>query len=391
MAVYTYRGTDGDDRFNGGNVNLGWEDSLLAYGYAGDDELIGAFLNPNVIHGGAGDDTIRGGVHGGDRLYGDAGNDSIEGGHAGSALYGGAGNDTLSATGSDGVVLNGGRGADTMYGNEGGDTFYIDSTRDVVIDGYVPYFDNDPNPPDTIITTVSYTLSDNIENGTIATARAVNLTGNGLANYLVAGNGANVIDGAGGTDTVDYSSAAASVKVSLATGRAQETGGSGIDRLLRVENLTGSSFNDRLYGSTGKNVIDGADGNDRLSGGAGNDTLIGGAGRDVLTGGAGRDTFRLEGTPGPDNVDSVRDFNHTDDRFVLDAASFEFDGESGPLNGGAFVIGTAAVEADDRLIYDDTTGRLYFDADGSESAADAVLVATLTGRPELDAGDFVLA
>ena len=61
----------------------------------------------------------------------------------------------------------------------------------------------------------------------------------------------------------------------------------------------------------------------------------------------------------------------------------------GALAPGAFVIGTAAGDADDRIIYNSTTGQLYFDADGSGAGA-AVLFAILQGAPAITASDFTV-
>ena len=45
---------------------------------------------------------------------------------------------------------------------------------------------------------------------------------------------------------------------------------------------TGDSSNNRIVGTTGANTLDGGFGNDTLVGGAGNDTLTGGTGVDVF-------------------------------------------------------------------------------------------------------------
>ena len=50
-----------------------------------------------------------------------------------------------------------------------------------------------------------------------------------------------------------------------------------------VENLTGSSFNDRLFGDMNDNVIVGGDGDDLLYGLDGGDTMVGGDGFDSVT------------------------------------------------------------------------------------------------------------
>ena len=61
----------------------------------------------------------------------------------------------------------------------------------------------------------------------------------------------------------------------------------------------------------------------------------------------------------------------------------------GTLNSNAFFAGTAAHDADDRIIYDQASGNLYYDADGNGAGA-ALLFATLQGAPALTAGDFTV-
>jgi Ca2+-binding RTX toxin-like protein len=59
------------------------------------------------------------------------------------------------------------------------------------------------------------------------------------------------------------------------------------------------------------------------------------------------------------------------------------------LNPNAFVAGTQAQDADDRIVYDAATGNLYFDADGN-GAGQQVLFANVIGHPVLTAGDFTV-
>ena len=61
--------------------------------------------------------------------------------------------------------------------------------------------------------------------------------------------------------------------------------------------------------------------------------------------------------------------------------------KEGALQPKRFVVGTQAGDADDRLIYDDATGKLFFDADGT-GAGEKQLIARLSGAPALSAGDF---
>jgi serralysin len=109
---------------------------------------------------------------------------------------------------------------------------------------------------------------------------------------LLAATGDNYLDGGDGQDTASYANGGA-VTVSLALGDWQDTGGSGWDYLVSIENLTGSSSGDTLTGDAGGNVLDGSGGNDTLNGGGGNDTLDGGAGDNTMAGGDGADVYAV--------------------------------------------------------------------------------------------------
>ncbi len=61
---------------------------------------------------------------------------------------------------------------------------------------------------------------------------------------------------------------------------------------------------------------------------------------------------------------------------------------SGRLAPSAFAAGTAAQDADDRIVYDQATGRIFFAADGSGGGA-AVLFATVSAGTALTAADFL--
>ncbi len=62
---------------------------------------------------------------------------------------------------------------------------------------------------------------------------------------------------------------------------------------------------------------------------------------------------------------------------------------AGALAAGAFTTGSAATQADDRIVYNTATGALLFDADGTGGAA-AVQFATLAGGLALTSADFLV-
>ena len=88
------------------------------------------------------------------------------------------------------------------------------------------------------------------------------------------------------------------------------------------------------------------------------------------------------------NADGIGDFQAGLDRIGIDNAVFSgLDG--GALPAGAFTTGSAAKDADDRIIYDPTTGALWFDADGSGSGA-AMQFAQVQQNLTLSGTDFVV-
>lgn len=66
------------------------------------------------------------------------------------------------------------------------------------------------------------------------------------------------------------------------------------DTLTSIENVTGSTYNDRLIGDDGNNALAGLGGDDQLYGEGGNDTLNGGVGKDTMVGGVGDDTYIVD-------------------------------------------------------------------------------------------------
>ncbi|MCJ2128258.1 hypothetical protein [Methylobacterium sp. E-045] len=189
--------------------------------------------------------------------------------------------------------------------------------------------------------------------------------------------------GGDGTDTLDYAEFGASARVLIDSGRATGTGG-----VAGFEIVKGSAFADSMRGDDGANRFLGGAGDDRLFGGGGDDTLTGGAGTDVLRGDAGADTFVFAVVPAAGTKDRIVDFSHGEDRLALDAGVFTAL-TAGRLPDEAFALGAATTQ-DHRIVYDAAKGHLFYDADGSGSAHDAVLLATLLGKPALTASDVLV-
>ena len=108
-----------------------------------------------------------------------------------------------------------------------------------------------------------------------------NITGSNFNDNFQGNSGNNVFNGGVGIDTVSYANATGSVIVSLTLPGSQFNVGSGSDTLISIENLIGSLFSDTITGNLSNNF---------LSGGSGNDTIFGTAGSDVIEGGVGTDT-----------------------------------------------------------------------------------------------------
>ncbi len=331
---------------------------------------------------------------------------------SGQRITGSAGNDSLTGTpGND--TLDGGAGADTMAGGLGDDTYVVDNSLDVL---------SDTGGVDTVVSSVTWTLGADFENITLTNSTTrTDVQGNNLNNVITGSDAANfingragddtirgmggndsidmstggtglvgnrVIDGGAGIDTVDYSGYAKSaVFANLGTGVVTGGGlnGTGGATMTSIERLITDAFNDSLTGGNASEFLDGRGGNDTLNGGLGNDTLAGGL---------GNDTFVFGTAPSASNVDTVNDFVSATDKLAFDDAAFAAIGGLGNFAAGdaRFFAGAGAAaghDADDRVVYNTTTGALYYDADGSGAGA-AQQVATLAGHPALAATDIAI-
>lgn len=401
-TAFSVEGIDPDVTLAGlsdGGYRVDWSEDNQFISYSGSATF--EAVRNQTITGTTGDDVLVGGL-GNDEISGLDGNDRLEGRGGTDTLFGGAGNDFLNYA----AVAVGGTGDDTY--------------QNVFLTGIV---ENADEGTDTIISYSGFVIPENIENLIMTTTGYAWATGNALDNVITGGSGDNtllgadgndtliggaafdMLDGGGGIDTVDYSTAAARVAVNLELGR-QNTGGSGIDVLTSIENLTGSGFNDALRGNGAANVLAGGAGNDNLLGFGGDDTLIGGVGRDtlkgdlgddvlrggdgadVLTGGEGRDLFVLESTGGTINRDAIKDFVSGTDRIALDNSVFAALSD-GALTSSAFTVAPRATTADQHIIYNSVTGMLFYDVDGVGGVAQ-VQIAQLTAHPALAVSDILV-
>lgn len=183
--------------------------------------------------------------------------------------------------------------------------------------------------------------------------------------YTVRSSSTLVVEGpGGGTDRV-YTT----VSYKLANGSSIEILSTSNSSGTAAINLIGNELAQTIIGNAAGNVIDGKGGND------------------VLHGKAGPDVFAFSTAPGSGNVDRLGDFSAADDSIRLENAVFA-GLPTGALSAAAFRTGTAALDADDRIIFDPVSRKLYFDPDGAGGAAQ-VQFAVLVGTDlNLTAADF---
>jgi parallel beta-helix repeat protein len=120
-------------------------------------------------------------------------------------------------------------------------------------------------------------------------------------------------------------------------------------------------------GTSGDDRFTGTSGADKYNGNGGNDRIAAKDGNDVLSGGSGKDTFVFDSKLNASkNIDKITDFSVKDDTINLDDAIFAKISK-GKMESSAFWTGAKAHDSSDRIIYDNKTGVLYFDADGTGS------------------------
>jgi Ca2+-binding RTX toxin-like protein len=211
--------------------------------------------------------------------------------------------------------------------------------------------------------------------------------GKGNDHYVIDDSADKIVEIGGGVD---------SAKTSVSYVLSAKVGGlfaADFDATVAID-LTGNASDNFIVGNSGSNVIKGGAGNDLLVGAGGIDTLDGGAGEDSLygagevTGGAGTDQFFFD-----NSVDGifasikVTDFAPGIDKIVLNGEFLFGVPIHGQPSAESFYLGSEAHSDSDRLIYDQATGNLYFDSDGT-GADTQDLIGSFTAGTALTAADI---
>jgi Ca2+-binding RTX toxin-like protein len=322
------------------------------------------------------DDNLIG-TDGANFLRGMVGNDWLRGSGGDDRLEGGTGNDLL-----DGEI-----GADTMIGGLDDDYYRVENVGDVVVE-------NAGEGRDGVQSDISYTLGANLENLFLRVGPS-NGTGNALDNYIGGSSGDNILDGGLGVDIMAGSLGNDTYYVDNAGDSVRESAGQGSDAVRTTVSYVLAYGQDVEYlatmshsGTQAINLTGNATGN-IVQGNDGANQIAGGDGRDELTGGGGQDRFLFNSPPNAaTNMDVITDFNVADDTIVLENAVFAGLAD-GPLAADRFRVGTAALDANDNVIYNAGNGALFYDADGN-GAGPAVQFAQLTAGLALTANDFLI-
>lgn len=374
-------------------------------------------------------------------LYGLAGDDYFYGANGSDTLYGGTGNDTV-----DGAA-----GADLLYGGAGADGYWVDNVDDRIVETIVSTARSEQ---DTVFAWIDYTLPANVENIELwpgeggGPSTGLNAEGNGLNNRmsgnsfdnrlsgleggdtLMGGIGVDTLEGGAGNDKLDGGAGGDAMfggsgddyywldNVADSINEAGNNGNDTVESWLSnytlaatLENIVllqenwqinyiaqngyGNSLNNKLQGNSAINKLNGFSGNDWLNGMGGADTLNGGAGNDTLQGGRyDNDVFVFDSAlNATGNVDQIVDFETGYDKIRLDNDIFNALNATTGLTSGQFIAGDnqkTAQDANDFIIYNSTSGAVYYDADGNGGASQPVQFIGMGVGLALTANDFVI-
>jgi Ca2+-binding RTX toxin-like protein len=334
-----------------------------------DDNVITGNAGANVLDGTSGNDTLIGGA-GNDVYYVDGGdtitelpgggtdevrssasytlaaeleNLTLAGGLAINAT-GNAANNVL--TGNSGRnLLDGAGGADQMIGGADNDDYYVDNAGDQVVELVNEGWD-------TVYSSITTTLSANIEKLALTGSSNINGTGNDDANSMEGNTGNNVLDGGLGADSYYDPSGNDVYYVDDAGDNIQDDAGVDEIRSSITFNISSSNYSTSIenltlignaaINATGNglaNVLIGNSANNQLTGNGGNDTLDGGAGQDAMSGGSGNDTYYVDNA-----LDTVTESSNQGTDIVYSsvtmATSLATNVENLTLTGNAAINGT---------------------------------------------------
>jgi len=302
-----------------------------------------------IVGAGAAGQNIAGVAAAANHITGTAGADTIVGGNLSDTIVGGGGNDNLQGgSGGDFFVIGQATFAGTIDGGGGTDQIRLTATTDFT------------GATLTSIEAVRIASAANADTAGIVamTFDGAQLNGQSIAFTEVnaaAGNDTILVNGTANADTI---------------------------------NLGGITFTSGTTTTAGLSVV-AAGGNDTITGTAGSDTITGGAGSDTISTGNGNDVVIFDS---PATTDTITDYVVANDSIQLSKAAMAGLGLVGALTAPEFESGaglTAAASVTGRIVYNTTTGALYYDADGSGATA-AVQIATFTSAPVLVVGEFAI-
>ncbi|MEI9905255.1 MAG: calcium-binding protein [Asticcacaulis sp.] len=409
-------GGHGIDTYDAGNIS-GINANLVTGKVFSGGIRIAQLTEVENVKGSASGDVITG-DGGFNQLYGYEGNDTLDGGANDDDLWGGDNTDTASyasataavtvslllqdqeqdtvsagfdyldsienltgskfndtLTGDNGNnLLDGGAGADVMKGGLGDDTYVVGNSFDNVGERL-------NEGTDTVLSSITYTLTSNVENLTLTGTDNLNATGNAINNTIIGNSGNNLIDGGAGADKMYGGVGDDTYVVNNGFDQANENTGEGTDTVqssvtftigANVENLT-------LTGTTAINGI----GNTLAN------IIAGNSGNNILTGGAGNDTFVFGKFGVANGLDHLVDFVTGTDHLSFTGADYGI-AAGHVLGAGELSLTGVATSAAGvgQFIYNTTTHTLSWDSNGV-TAGGVTDIVVFNNAATPHAGDFI--
>jgi serralysin len=387
--------------------------------YDGADQLLGSAESDSIGGFSPGNDVIQG-LDGGDWIAGDEGKDNLDGGDDGQFDILSYSQSFFDKSAKKGVVLKVKKGTvkdpwgdkDTFDNFEGywltkhNDKFIGGKENDEVVGlkgddilkGGKGDYDRADYSVDADFKQGNKGINVDLKKGKIKdgfgdtdTVKSIEaVRGTAKKDVFKGDNKSNEFDGYAGKDKYDggkgfdllvffsnnFKGGGSGVVVDVSKGKVLDDGYGNTEKFKGMESFAGTKFDDVFIGSKKDDQFKGEDGND------------------TMTGGKGADSFVFN--PPPDNLtnhDIITDFNQSQgDRMAL----WTHDGfpQLHEMNGGLdpaqFVAnaGGNPTNANQRIVYDTSTGNLWLDPDGNASSGDQVLIVTLTNKPAITVDAF---